>query len=143
MEHQIAAIAGAGLAIIIVAAAVSRRTGVATPLLLVGLGIIASYLPGTPVLHVEPEWILAGVLPPLLYASAVNLPVIDVRRNLGLIVWLSVVMVIVSALVIGVVVHWLSRAFPCRWRWLSARWSARRMRWLPRRSDVGSAYRPA
>lgn len=98
-------IAAAGLAIMIAASVFSRRTGVAAPLLLVGLGIGASYLPNTPTIHVAPELILAGVLPPLLYSSAVNLPVIDVRRNLGLISWLSVVMVIVSALVIGVVVH--------------------------------------
>ncbi len=73
----------------IAASVFSRRTGVAAPLLLVGLGIAASYLPSTPAIHVEPELILAGVLPPLLYSSAVNLPVIDVRRNLALIVWLS------------------------------------------------------
>lgn len=91
----------------IAASVFSRRTGVAAPLLLVALGIGASFLPSTPTIHVEPELILAGVLPPLLYASAVNLPVIEVRRNLGLIVWLSVVMVIVSALAIGAVVHWV------------------------------------
>ena len=100
-------IAGAGLAIMIAASVFARRTGVAAPLLLVGLGIGASYLPSAPAIHLEPELILAGVLPPLLYSSAVNLPVIDVRRNLLLITWLSVVMVIVSALVIGAVVHWL------------------------------------
>lgn len=83
----------------------ARRTGVATPLLLVMLGIGASALPGTPVIHIEPEVILAGVLPTLLYASAVQLPVLDVRRNLSLITWLSVVLVIASALVIGAVVH--------------------------------------
>ncbi len=98
-------IAGAGLAIMIAASVFSRRTGVAAPLLLVGLGIAATYLPGTPEIHVEPELILAGVLPPLLYSSAVNLPVIDVRRNFGLITWLSVVLVIVSAVTIGAVVH--------------------------------------
>ena len=107
MDHQFVLIAGAGLAIMIAASVFSRRTGVAAPLLLVGLGIGASYLPSTPPIHVEPDLILAGVLPPLLYSSAVNLPVIDVRRNLGLITWLSVVMVIVSALAIGAVVHWV------------------------------------
>ncbi|MFT4287188.1 cation:proton antiporter [Nocardioides sp.] len=107
MDHQFVLIAGAGLAIMIAASVFSRRTGVAAPLLLVGLGIAASYLPSTPEIHIEPELILAGVLPPLLYSSAVNLPVIDVRRNLSLIAWLSVVMVIVSALVIGAVVHWI------------------------------------
>ncbi|MFT4082516.1 MAG: sodium:proton antiporter [Nocardioides sp.] len=105
MDHQFLLIALAALAIMIAASVFSRRTGVAAPLLLVGLGILASYLPSTPEIHVEPELILAGVLPPLLYSSAINLPVIDIRRNLSLIAWLSVVMVIVSSLVIGVVVH--------------------------------------
>ncbi|MEV5967595.1 sodium:proton antiporter [Kribbella sp. NPDC051952] len=105
MEHQFLAVAGAGLAIMIAASVFARRTGVAAPLLLVALGIAASYLPSTPVIHIEPEIILAGVLPPLLYSSAVQLPVLDVRRNFGLISWLSVVMVIVSALTIGALVH--------------------------------------
>ncbi|WP_343984092.1 sodium:proton antiporter [Kribbella koreensis] len=105
MDHQFLLVAGAGLAIMITASVFARRTGVAAPLLLVGLGIGASYLPGTPVIHVEPELILAGVLPPLLYSSAVQLPVLDVRRNVSLIAWQSVVMVIVSALAIGALVH--------------------------------------
>src|SRR5699024_4341374 len=42
---------------------------------------------------------------PLLYSSAVRLPVTDFRRNVRMIAWLSVVMVIVTAVVIGVVVH--------------------------------------
>jgi monovalent cation/hydrogen antiporter len=105
VDHQIVLIAGAGLAIMIAASVFARRTGVAAPLLLVALGIGASYLPSTPAIHIEPEIILAGILPPLLYASAVQLPVLDVRRNFGLISWLSIVMVIVSALVIGALVH--------------------------------------
>lgn len=105
MDLHVVVIAGAGLAIMIAASVFSRRTGVAAPLLLVGLGIAASYAPGTPSIDIEPELVLAGVLPPLLYASAVNLPVIDVRRNAGMIAWLSIVMVIVTALVVGVAVH--------------------------------------
>lgn len=105
-------IGGVALAIMIAASVFARRTGVAAPLLLVALGIGASYLPSTPAIHIEPEIILAGVLPPLLYTSAVKLPVIDVRRNFGLISWLSVVMVIVSALVIGAVVHAVFPSIP-------------------------------
>lgn len=105
MEHHFILIAAAGLAIMIAASVFSRRTGVATPLLLVALGIGASYLPGTPSIEVEPELILTGVLPPLLYASAVKFPVHDLRRNLALIGWLSIGMVIIGALVIGAVVH--------------------------------------
>lgn len=107
MDHQFIVIAGVALGIMIAASVFARRTGVAAPLLLVGLGIGASYLPNTPAIHIEPELILAGILPPLLYASAVNLPVIDIRRNLSLIAWLSVAMVVVTALVIGAVVHWV------------------------------------
>jgi NhaP-type Na+/H+ or K+/H+ antiporter len=105
VEHEFHLVAGAGLAIMIAASVFARRTGVAAPLLLVALGIAASYLPSTPAIHLEPELILAGVLPPLLYSSAVQLPVLDVRRNLSLITWLSVVMVIASALAIGALVH--------------------------------------
>ena len=85
MDHQFVLIVGAALAIMIAASVFARRTGVAAPLLLVGLGITASFLPGAPTIHMDPELILAGVLPPLLYSSAVNLPVIDIRRNLMLI----------------------------------------------------------
>lgn len=53
MDDQFLLIAGAGLAIMIAASVFSRRTGVAAPLLLVALGIGASYLPGTPTITVE------------------------------------------------------------------------------------------
>lgn len=114
MSHQLVIIAGVALAIMITASVFARRTGVAAPLLLVALGIGASLLPGTPEIEVGPEIILAGVLPPLLYSSAVQLPVLDLRRNLGLIFWLSVAMVIASAVAIGAVVHALfpSISFP-------------------------------
>ncbi|MCH1866387.1 sodium:proton antiporter [Nocardioides sp. CFH 31398] len=105
MSHQLLLVAGAALAIMIAASVFSRRTGVAAPLLLVGLGIAVSYVPASPVIRPDPELVLTGVLPLLLYSSAVNLPVIDVRRNLGLITWLSVVMVVVQAVVIGAAVH--------------------------------------
>ncbi len=96
-----------GLAVLIVSTVLSRRTGIAAPLLLVLLGLAASAWPAFPTIQLEPEWILAGVLPPLLYSSSVRLPVIDLRRNLGMVSWLSVVVVVASAVVIGGVVHWL------------------------------------
>ncbi|GAA1546429.1 cation:proton antiporter [Nocardioides humi] len=105
MEHEYLVLAGGGLAISIIAVAFSRRTGVATPLLLIGLGVAASFIPGAPEVRLSPEVVLAGILPPLLYASAVRLPVVDLRRNLGLITWLAMVIVVVGALGVGWVVH--------------------------------------
>src|SRR6478752_3162173 len=83
---------------IVVAAVLSRRTGIATPLVLLVLGIAFSLVPGTPDFELEPDWILLGALPPLLYATAVQVPVIDLRRSIGMITWLSVTLVVVSAL---------------------------------------------
>jgi CPA1 family monovalent cation:H+ antiporter len=88
---------------IVGAAAFGSKLGVAAPLLLVLVGIGYSYVPGAPAIEVEPEWILLGVLPPLLYAAAITVPVVDFRRNLNTISALSVGLVIVSAFVTGFV----------------------------------------
>jgi len=105
-------IALVGLAVIVGASVVSRRTGLAAPLLLLVLGLVASYVPGVPHIELEPEWILSGVLPPLLYASSTKVPAIDFRRNLKMIGWLSIVIVVISTLVIGFVVHALFAELP-------------------------------
>ena len=112
MPHELFLIVGGGLAVILSAAVLSRRTGVAAPLLLLGLGIAASYVPTMPEVEVDPELVLAGVLPPLLYASAVRMPIIDLRRNRWFISWLSVGLVITSAAIVGLVVHALFPQIP-------------------------------
>jgi monovalent cation/hydrogen antiporter len=88
----------AGVAII---AALGQRMGIASPLLLVAIGLGVSVLPFFPAVHVNPEWILAGVLPPLLYSSAVSLPAVEFRRDLRPISVLAVALVIVSAVLLG------------------------------------------
>ena len=65
------------------------------------MGAAVGYLPFVPDVHVPPPWILDGVLPPLLYATAVNLPATDFRRNIAPITGLSVVLVLLSTLVTG------------------------------------------
>lgn len=97
------------LIVTVIASVFSRRTGIATPLLLLLFGLGASLIPEMPHVRLEPEWILSGVLPPLLYADSVRLPITDLRRNMRMISWLSVVLVAVTAVAIGVAVH---LAFP-------------------------------
>jgi len=58
-----------GLLVISAAATLGTRMGFAAPLLLVVAGIGTSLLPFVPEVQVEPEWILSGVLPPLLYSA--------------------------------------------------------------------------
>ncbi len=89
------------------AAVFSRRTGIATPLILLGIGIGISFIPSVPTISINPNWILAGVLPPLLYSAAVNVPVMDFRRNVRAITGLSVTLVIVTAVAVGFLLHWI------------------------------------
>ena len=91
-----------GLVVIAAATVVGPRLGIASPLVLVAIGVAASFLPVFSAIDIEPEWILAGVLPPLLYSSAVSMPSMNFRREFGAISGLSVVLVVASALVLGV-----------------------------------------
>ena len=80
---------------------VGPRLGIASPLVLVTIGIAASFLAVFSSAHIEPEWILEGVLPPLLYSSAVSMPSMNFRREFAAISGLSVLLVVGSALVLG------------------------------------------
>ncbi|HET8927125.1 MAG TPA: sodium:proton antiporter [Microbacterium sp.] len=90
------------VAAIVLVTALGQKLGVAGPLLLVALGIVVSLLPFVHMPEIDPEWILVGVLPPLLYSAAVNLPAIEFRRDFRPIAGLAVVLVVVSALVLGI-----------------------------------------
>ena len=83
------------------ASLVAPRLGVASPLVLAAVGVAASLLPVFGSAHIEPEWILEGVLPPLLYSSAVSMPAMNFRREFGAIGGLSVILVVVSSLLLG------------------------------------------
>ncbi|KRA25014.1 sodium:proton antiporter [Microbacterium sp. Root61] len=91
------------LAVVVIAVTtvLGQRLGVAGPLLLVALGIGVALLPFVHVPEINPEWILVGVLPPLLYSAAVNLPAIEFRRDFGPIAGLSVLLVVLSSVVLG------------------------------------------
>lgn len=97
------------LALLAIAAAtaIGPRLGVASPLLLVLVGLGVSLLPFIPPFEVDPEWILAGVLPPLLYSAAVSMPTMEFRRDFGAISGLSVVLVVLTSVLLGVLFAWL------------------------------------
>jgi NhaP-type Na+/H+ or K+/H+ antiporter len=77
-----------GIVTIVAAGAFANKLGVAAPILLILFGVGFSFIPGAPT-NVPPEIILVGLLPPILYSAAVNVPVIDFRRNFGSISALS------------------------------------------------------
>jgi Na+/H+ antiporter len=86
--------------------AAARKLDWSAPLCLITVGVVASYIPGVPEYELDPEVVLLGLLPPLLYATAIRTSLIDFRRNRGPILLLSVGLVIFTTAAVGVVA-WL------------------------------------
>jgi CPA1 family monovalent cation:H+ antiporter len=100
------------VAISVLGAALARRVGFAAPLVLLVAGLGLSFVPGIPEIHLEAELVLIGILPPLLYVAAIQTSVPAFRHALRPILLLAVVLVVVTALVVGVVVHALLPGVP-------------------------------
>ncbi|WP_448059501.1 cation:proton antiporter [Cellulomonas hominis] len=96
-----------GAIAVVLITALAPKAGVAAPLLLVALGVAVSLVPAVPAIEIEPELILAGVLPPLLYATSVGMPTMDFRRDLTAISGLSVVLVVLTSVGLGFLFDWL------------------------------------
>lgn len=103
------------LLVIVACNELAPRVGLASPLILLGLGIAIGFLPMVQAIAVSPEIILEVVLPPLLFGAAVSMPVMDFRRELVSVALLAVGLVALSAVVLGVVVHALIPAIPMPW----------------------------
>ncbi|MDO9437309.1 sodium:proton antiporter [Hydrogenophaga sp.] len=89
------------LLVISAAATVGPRLRVPPPLILVAAGIGVSLIPGSPDFVIDPQIILLGLLPPLLYASATSISVISLRRELSAVNALSVTLVVLTSLLLG------------------------------------------
>jgi Na+/H+ antiporter len=95
------------LAIATFGAALARRLGLLAPILLVVLGLALSFLPFFPQVRLDPELVLVGILPPLLYVAALDTSVPAFKLNLRPILLLAVGLVLFTAFVVGTVVHLL------------------------------------
>jgi len=88
------------IATVTAVSAVARRFELPAPLLLVVIGIGASYLPFVEVVELSPELVLVGLLPPLLYAAAIRTSLVDVKANVKSISLLAVGLVIFRQLLL-------------------------------------------
>ncbi|WP_241984810.1 Na+/H+ antiporter [Cryobacterium adonitolivorans] len=79
----------------------SRRIGWSAPFVLVVVGAAASFLPSVPQIELEPELVLYGLLPPLLFAAAIRTSVVDVRARRDGILLLSVGLVAFTVVTVG------------------------------------------
>ncbi|HET8602108.1 MAG TPA: Na+/H+ antiporter [Segeticoccus sp.] len=89
---------------VLVGTEVAHRLKVSAPLLLTVVGVVASFLPIVPQVQLSSELVLVGLLPPLLFAAAIGTSLVDFRANIQAIGFLSVAMVVVTALSVGVVI---------------------------------------
>jgi monovalent cation/hydrogen antiporter len=104
---EIAAIIVALAVVVLAGAALADRIGFPAPLLLLLVGVAASYVPVLPEVRLDPELVLIGLLPPLLYAASLQTSLVDFRANQRAILLLSVGLVAFTTLGVGLVVHWL------------------------------------
>src|SRR3954471_7172904 len=100
------------ITIAVVGAALARRLGFIAPLVLLVAGLALSFVPGLPQIRLEPELVLIGILPPLLYVAALQTSVPAFRHALRPILLLAVGLVVLTAFVVGFVVHALLPAVP-------------------------------
>jgi CPA1 family monovalent cation:H+ antiporter len=108
-DHEAVEIAFSLLAIVaavVAVTAIAERIRFSAPLLLILVGIGASYVPFIHEPALTPDLILFGFLPPLLYAAAIRTSLIDIRANRRSIASLSILLVVFTALGVGLIT-WL------------------------------------
>jgi Na+/H+ antiporter len=104
-----------GLVVLVAVAAAlaagARRVGLSEPLVLTLAGIAGSYLWFVPDIKIDPEWVLLGLLPPLLYTTSIRTSLVDFKANRRAIGLLSVGLVLFTAVGVGWVA-WLLLPVP-------------------------------
>ena len=79
------------------------RFDLPAPIVLVALGAAASFLPFVPEVHLTSEVVLVGLLPPLLYAAALQTSLVDFNANRRAILLLSIGLVAFTTVGVAVV----------------------------------------
>lgn len=99
-----------GVALIVAVRLIAEKTGLPAAALLTIAGITYALLPG-PNVELEPELVMTYVIPPLLYNAALDSSLLDIRRHIRTVISLSVLLVLVTALLIGYGIDlWVSGA---------------------------------
>jgi monovalent cation/hydrogen antiporter len=91
---------------------VCRRFDVSAPLVLVVVGIAASFLPGVDAVGIDPPVVMLVVLVPLLYSAALDSSYRGMRANLRPIGLLAVGLVVFTAFAVGLVAWWVVPGLP-------------------------------
>lgn len=87
--------------------ALARKYELPAPLVLLGVGLAISFVPGLPQFALDPSLILTLILPPLLYSAALDSSYLNIKANIGSIGALATGLVLATTVVVGFTAHWL------------------------------------
>lgn len=90
------------------AVAALRRFGVPAPVVLVVAGLVIGFLPFVPDVSLSPDLVLLGLLPLLVFDTAVTSSPTAFRRDWHSIATLAVLLVVVTAAAVAAVAHWVA-----------------------------------
>ena len=90
----------AAVAVIVALQALADRTGLPAAALLTIAGLVYAVLPG-PNATLHPDVILTFVIPPLIYSAALNSSLLAIRKNLRVVISLSIGLVLATSLAVG------------------------------------------
>ena len=104
-----------GMLIIVATQFLAPKVGVASPLILLTVGLAIGFLPQVGAIEIEPHIILEIILPPLLFSAAVRMPTRDFRREMHAVAMLALPLVFLSAFAVGFVINWMVPAISLPW----------------------------
>jgi monovalent cation/hydrogen antiporter len=91
----------------LIGVAVLRRAGIPAPVVLVVAGLIIGFLPFVPDVSLDPDLVLLGLLPLLVFDAAVTSSPTGFLRDARSIGTLAVLLVVATAFAVAAVAHWL------------------------------------
>ena len=89
--------------VVLLGVALARRTGLPDPVVLVAVGLAASFVPGVPVLDLPPDLVFFVFLPPLLYRASFLTSPSTLREHATPLALLSVGLVLATAFAVATV----------------------------------------
>jgi CPA1 family monovalent cation:H+ antiporter len=95
------------LVVVALIATLSRRIGIAYPILMVIGGLVLGLIPGLPVVRLPPELVLLIFLPPILFSAAFFTSFRDLRENIRQIGQLAFLLVLITTAAVASVVQLL------------------------------------
>ena len=104
-----------GMLIIVATQFIAPKVGVASPLILLGVGLAIGFLPQVGAIEIAPHIILEIILPPLLFSAAVRMPTMDFRREMQAVAMLAIPLVFISSFAIGFLINWMVPQISLAW----------------------------